>query len=68
MCPIAIDAANKASGIVGIVLIFPVIVSSKMFLAVRSGSRLAAKATYLAEGVSAHIHGSCGPRPCLGRR
>ena len=45
--PIAIDAANKASGIVGIILIFPA-----MFLAVHSGSRLAAKATYLAEMVS----------------
>ena len=50
--PIAIDAANKASGIVGIILIFPVIVSSKMLLAVHCASRLAAKATYLAERVS----------------
>ena len=47
--PIAIDAAYNASGIVVIILIFPVIVSSKTFLAVQSGSRLAANATYLAE-------------------
>ena len=50
--PMAIDAANNASGIVVIFLIFPVIVSSKMFLVVHSGSRLAAKATYLAEMAS----------------
>ena len=50
--PIAIDAANNSSGIVGVILIFPAIVSSKMFLAVHSGSRLAAKAAYLAEMVS----------------